>query len=156
MQLSETDIEQAFELMGALEGLAGQLACKRITEAEVAEIRALHFEMLAAHSRRDLPTYYRINHAIHDRINLAAGNAMLTTTYLQINSRIQSMRFRSNFDIRNWDEAVKEHGAMLDALEKRDGVALATLLQQHLPRKCASVIANLRATLAAHPEEQVP
>jgi DNA-binding GntR family transcriptional regulator len=156
VQLSETDIEQAFELMGALEGLAGQLACKRITDAEVAEIRALHFEMLAAHSRRDLPTYYRINHAIHDRINAAACNAMLTATYLQVNSRIQSLRFRSNFDTRNWDEAVEEHGAMLQALEKRDGATLARLLQQHLPRKCASVIANLRATGDAHPENPAP
>jgi DNA-binding GntR family transcriptional regulator len=156
VQLSETDIEQAFELMGALEGLAGQLACKRITDAEVAEIRALHFEMLAAHARRDLPTYYRINHEIHDRINAAARNAMLTATYLQINSRIQSMRFRSNFDTRNWDQAVKEHGAMLDALERRDGAALAAVLQQHLPNKCASVIDNLRATLAASSKKQAP
>jgi DNA-binding GntR family transcriptional regulator len=147
VQLSVADIQQAFELMGALEGLAGRLACERITDEEVAEIKALHYEMLAAHARRDLPGYYRLNHQIHDRINAAARNAMLTTTYLQVNARIQSMRFRSNFNQSKWDEAVKEHGAMVDALEKRDGAALSAILQQHLPNKCKAVIANLRATL---------
>lgn len=148
-QMSVADIEQTFEVMGALEGLSGQLACERITEDEIAEIRALHFEMLAAHARRDLPTYYRINHVIHDRINAAANNAVLTQTYLQINARIQSLRFRSNFNQDKWDHAVKEHGAMLAALEKRDGEALRTILQQHLINKRDIVIAEARAKLSA-------
>lgn len=153
-QMSEADIEQTFELMGALEGFAGQLACQRITDDEVAEIRALHYEMLAAHARKDLPAYYRTNHAIHDRINAAARNAVLTSTYLQVNARIQSLRFRSNFNQSKWDEAVREHAMMLDALERRDGAALRTVLEQHLPKKCQAVIANLRATLPAPLKEE--
>lgn len=147
-QMSITDIEQTFEVMGALEGLSGQLACARITDREIAEVKALHYEMLAAHARRDLPAYYKVNHAIHDRINAAAGNAVLTATYQQINARIQSLRFRSNFNQEKWDEAVREHGAMLDALEKRDGEALRALLQQHLLNKRNSVVTDLRANVS--------
>lgn len=146
-QLSVADIQQTFEVMGALEGLSGKLACERITDAEIAEIRALQYEMMAAHARRDLPAYYRCNHEIHDRINAAARNDVLTTIYLQVNARIQSLRFRPNFNQDKWDEAVREHSAMLEALERRDGAALGTILQQHLPKKCDAVIANLRATL---------
>jgi len=146
-QMSEVDIKQAFEVMGAMEGLAGELACQRVTDEEVAEIRALHYEMLAAHARKDLPAYYRINHDIHDRINKAARNDVLTSMYLQLNARIQALRFRSNLNQNKWNEAVKEHSAMLDALERRDGAALRTVLQKHLPTKCEAVIANLRATL---------
>jgi DNA-binding GntR family transcriptional regulator len=142
-QMSIEDIEQTFEVMSALEGLSGQLACQRITDDQVAEIKALHYEMLAAHARRDLTSYYRINHSIHDRINAAANNAVLTATYLQINQRIQSLRFRSNFNQEKWDFAVKEHGAMLEALERRDGEALRILLQQHLFNKRNVVIADL-------------
>lgn len=148
-QMSVADIEQTFEVMGALEGLSGKLACERITDREVAEIRALHFEMLAAHARHDLPSYYRINHVIHDRINAAANNAVLTATYLQINARIQSLRFRSNFNQEKWDIAVKEHSAMLAALEKRDGEALRAILEKHLVNKRDIVIAEVRAKLSA-------
>lgn len=142
-EMSVTDIEQTFEVMSALEGLSGQLACQRITDTEMAEIKALHYEMLAAHARKDLPAYYRVNMAIHDRINAVADNAVLRATYQQINHRILSLRFRSNFNQEKWDLAVKEHGAMIDALERRDSEALRVLLQQHLLNKRDVVIAEL-------------
>lgn len=142
-EMSVTDIEQTFEVMSALEGLSGQLACRRITDTEMAEIKALHYEMLAAHARKDLPAYYRVNMAIHDRINAVADNAVLQATYQQINHRILSLRFRSNFNQEKWDLAVKEHGAMIDALERRDGEALRVILQQHLLNKRDVVIADL-------------
>ena len=47
----------------------------------MAEIRALTFEMLACHARRDLPGYYRFNRAIHEGINRAARNALLDALY---------------------------------------------------------------------------
>jgi DNA-binding GntR family transcriptional regulator len=153
-QMSVEDVKQAFEVMGALEGLSGQLACERIKDEEIAEIRAFHYEMLAAHARRDLPAYYRINHVIHDRINAAARNTVLTAAYLQINARIQSVRFRSNFNQDKWNLAVKEHSEMLDALEKRDSETLRAVLQQHLRNKLDSVIANLHDMLSAPPTEK--
>jgi DNA-binding GntR family transcriptional regulator len=150
-ELSITDIEQTFEVLGALEGLSGQLACQRITEGEITEIRALHYEMLAAHARRDLAAYYKINHVIHDRINASAGNAVLTATYLQMNARIQNLRFRSNFNQDKWNAAMKEHSAMLDALERRDGETLHAILERHLLTKRDTVVADLRASKAPPP-----
>ncbi len=150
-ELSLTDIEHTFEVLGALEGLSGRLACQRITEEEITEIRALHYEMLAAHARRDLAAYYKINHAIHDLINAAAGNAVLTATYQQMNARIQNLRFRSNFNQDKWDAAMKEHSAMLDALERRDGQALHAILEHHLLTKRNTVVADLRASTATSP-----
>lgn len=147
-ELSADDVAQTFEVMGALEGLNGQLACERITDAEVTEIRALHYEMQAAHARRDLAAYYKINHEIHDRINAAAGNAVLTTTYQQMNARIQNLRFRSNFNQDKWDAAMKEHSAMLEALDRRDGAALRHILEHHLQTKRDTVLADLRPAKA--------
>ncbi len=138
--LSRSDVEQLFELMAALEALSGELAAARRTDGEVDEIRALHFEMLAAHARRDLPAYYALNRRIHCAINRCARNAMLTETYDSINSRIQNLRFRSNFNRDKWDAAVREHQSMLDALGARDGVALRALLDEHLRHKRDAVL----------------
>jgi DNA-binding GntR family transcriptional regulator len=151
-EMSTADIEQTFEVLGALEGLSGQLACERITEAEITEIRALHYEMLAAHARRDLAAYYKINHVIHDRINASAGNAVLTATYLQMNARIQNLRFRSNFNQDKWNAAMKEHSAMLEALDRRDGATLRAILERHLLTKRDTVVAELRRASKAIPE----
>jgi DNA-binding GntR family transcriptional regulator len=148
-QLSLADIEQTFEVMGALEGLSGQLACERITDSQIAEIKAMQYEMRAAHARRDLPAYYKINHAIHNWINVVASNAVLTETYLQINARIQTLRFRSNFNQEKWDAAIKEHDQMVIALEKRDGEMMRAILERHLLNKRNAVVADLRSKLTA-------
>jgi DNA-binding GntR family transcriptional regulator len=135
VSLSDDDIRESFEVMGALEALAGELACRHITADEVAEVKALTFEMLACHARRDLPAYYRLNRTIHDRINAAARNALLRQVYTTLNLRIQNLRFRSNFDQFKWDKAAREHAEMIDALEARDGArdsvrCCATILRE--------------------------
>jgi len=140
VQLSIADIRESFEVMAALEALAGELACRHATPAEIAEIRALTFEMLACHAREDLPAYYRINRQIHDRLNAAARNALLAHTYRTLNLRIQNHRFRSNFDRDKWGRAADEHVAMAAALEARDGERLAALLRVHLVRKGEAVL----------------
>jgi DNA-binding GntR family transcriptional regulator len=149
VSLSATDIHDMFELMGSLEALSGELACARITDDEVVQIKALTFQMLACHARRDLPAYYRLNHAIHDRINRAARNTALTRTYDTLNRRIQNLRFRSNFDDAKWARAAAEHARMVDALEARDGAALARLLRDHLRQKGEAVLDGLRDAATA-------
>ena len=144
VSLSEQDVRNTFEVMAGLEGMSGELASQRITEAQLNEIKALHFEMLAAHARRDLSTYYRINAQIHRAINTAANNDVLTTTYSQVNARLQALRFRSNQDEAKWSRAVAEHGQMIDALTQRDGAALKAVLVQHLHHKRDVVIEQLR------------
>jgi DNA-binding GntR family transcriptional regulator len=130
--------------------MSGELACARITNEEVSEIRALHFEMLACHALRDLPGYYRLNHMIHDAINQAARNDVLRQTYTTINSRLQAVRFRSNFDKDKWDAAVREHCAMVDALGLRDGKRLGEILRVHVLKKRDSVLALMTVAEAAN------
>jgi len=140
VSLSEQDIRDSFEVMSGLEALSGELACRHVTADEIAEIKALTFEMLACHARHDLPGYYRLNRAIHDRINRAAGNRLLAQVYSTLNLRIQNLRFRSNFDRDKWNKAAREHTAMVDALEARDGPRLAAILRSHLLQKCDAVL----------------
>lgn len=147
--LSREDILESFEVMGSLEALSGELACRRITDAEIAEIRALTFEMLAYHARHDMPAYYRLNHAIHDLINKAAGNRLLSQVYATLNLRIQNLRFRSNFDQDKWDKAAREHADMVEALAARDGPRLATILRAHLKQKGDTVLEGRQSYVAA-------
>ena len=145
VELDETDVLNTFEVMAGLEALSGELAAQRITDAELAEIRAMHFEMLAAYTRRDLPAYYRLNSGIHRAINVAARNPVLTATYNQVNARLQALRFRSNQDEVKWKHAMAEHDRMIDALGKRDAPAMRKLLLEHLDHKRDVVLAQLRA-----------
>jgi DNA-binding GntR family transcriptional regulator len=147
LALSEADVLNTFEVMAGLEGLSGELAAQRITNAELAEIRAMQFEMMGAYTRADLSNYYRINSMIHAAINAAAKNPVLTSTYNQVNARLQALRFRSNQNGEKWKRAVKEHEKMVEALSARDGAALRALLQQHLYNKRDAVMAQFRTAV---------
>ncbi|MCY1166369.1 GntR family transcriptional regulator [Polaromonas sp.] len=145
VELSEADVLNTFEVMAGLEAQSGELAAQRITDAELAEIKAMHYEMLAAYTRRDLPGYYRLNAAIHRAINAAAKNPVLLATYNQVNARLQALRFRSNQDEDKWRSAVKEHEQMVAALTARDPVAMRAVMASHLANKLSTVIQQLRA-----------
>lgn len=149
VELSEADVLNTFEVMAGLEAQSGELAAQRITDAELAEIKAMHYEMLAAYTRRDLPTYYRLNAAIHLAINAAAKNPVLMATYNQVNARLQALRFRSNQDEDKWRGAVKEHEQMVAALTARDPAAMRAVMASHLANKLDTVIQQLRADGAA-------
>lgn len=144
VKLSETDVLHTFELLADLEGLSGELAARRITDAEVTQIKALHYEMLAAFTRQDLPAYYRLNARIHAALNAAARNPVLTRTYAQVNARVQSLRFRTNQNEAKWRQAVKEHERMIEALQARDAAALRAILIEHLLRKRDTVLELMR------------
>ncbi|SOZ18129.1 putative Transcriptional regulator, GntR family [Cupriavidus taiwanensis] len=125
-RMSEAEVRESFELMSGLEAFSGELACERITAAELAQIKALHYAMLACRAQNDLPGYYSRNQEIHDRINEAARNGAL--------------RFRSNQQSGKWDEAVEDHEEMIQALEARDGKRLAAVLKRHLLEKRDAVL----------------
>ncbi len=145
VKLTQADVLNTFEVMAGLESQSGELAALRITDDELQEIKAMHYDMLAAYTRQDLPTYYRLNANIHSAINAAAKNPVLTTTYKQVNARLQALRFRSNQDGEKWKASVKEHGQMVSALEARDPVAMRAVLMSHLINKRDVVIEQLRA-----------
>jgi DNA-binding GntR family transcriptional regulator len=145
VKLTEADILNTFEVLAGLEAMSGEFAAERITDEELAEIRAMHFEMLAAFTRRDLSNYYRLNALIHAAINAAAKNPVLTNTYKSINARVQSLRFRTNQNEAKWKRAMQEHELMVQALEAQDGSAMRKVLVEHLVNKRNTVIDLLRA-----------
>jgi len=147
-RMSETEIRETFEVMSGLEALSGELAAARITPVELAEIKALHYAMLACHAQNDLPGYYSRNQAIHNKINEAARNSVLRQMYLSLNRRLQALRFKSNFRAEKWDRAVQEHEEMLKALESRDGARLGGILRQHLLEKRDAVLRDMAGSSA--------
>ncbi|MGY4288683.1 DNA-binding GntR family transcriptional regulator [Bradyrhizobium sp. LM2.7] len=71
-KLTDKDMRDLFEVCQGLEALAGELACERITEAEIDEIAAAHASMVQHYREGDLIQYYRGNRAIHEAIVAAA------------------------------------------------------------------------------------
>ena len=141
--ITATKVREMFVLLGALEALAGELACAHASEADIAEIRALHYQMLAHHARGELAPYFRCNQQIHLRLVECAGNTALVNTYRALNGHVRRARYMANLSRERWDHAVEEHEKILEALMRRDGALLAALLRSHLSNKMQVVLEAL-------------
>lgn len=141
--LKPEKMQEVFVVLGALEALAGDLACRNASEADIADIRALHYHMLAHHARGELAQYFRYNQQIHQRIIDCAGNATLAQAWRAMNAHVKRARYLANLSRERWDKAVKEHEEMIEALTRRDGVKLQGLLRDHLANKLVMVMEAL-------------
>ena len=60
-QLGKRDLEELFDVMAGLEGLAGRLACEAITDEEIVAIERLHYEMYGYYLHRDMHGYFQVS-----------------------------------------------------------------------------------------------
>jgi len=144
-QVTEAEVEEVFPVLGALEALSGELACKHITDAEIADVCALHAKMIESYERRDLDDYFSINQEIHRAILHAARNETLTTSCQALSLRMQRARYLANMTEGRWFDAVQEHERILEYLVARNGPKLAATLLDHMDAKRASVVNWLQA-----------
>ena len=133
--LSADELRDAFEVVAALEALAGELAARRIDAATLAEIESAHHRMAEHHRDGKLAEYFACNQIIHEAINRAAGNAQLTEMYALVSNRVRRARYMANHSPERWAAAMREHEEILDALRRRDGAACGALLRAHLEHK---------------------
>ena len=126
-----SEVGALFEVFGALEGLAGDLACTRITDRQIAEIAALQHQLVALHQRGERARYLEVNQLIHRRIVEAAGNPVLESVWESLLPRMERARAMPNLRPERWVEAVFEHAKIFAALARRDGEVLAHLIREH-------------------------
>jgi DNA-binding GntR family transcriptional regulator len=138
-RLTLQDLEDVFPVMASLEALSGELACARITDAEIASITRLHEEMVSHHHAHNLSDYFRLNQAIHEAVLEASRNPALISTHHGLAGRITRARYMANMSQERWDRAMHEHELILEALTARRKARLAKILRDHVMSKLETV-----------------
>jgi DNA-binding GntR family transcriptional regulator len=139
-KLTSKDIQDLFEICQGLEALAGELACERISNEELAAIGKMHAAMALHYQDKDLQSYYVCNRQIHEAIVDAVRNPVLSTLYESVTARIRRARYVTPMTPPRWAVALQEHEAILNALRRRDGIGLAHILRAHLRHKREEMI----------------
>ena len=124
---------QLMEARSVIEGEVVILACARSTQAQLARLRELVAGMEAEIERRGARV--DLDRQFHLTLAEMAGNSILTRLvgelfderHSPISAKISS-RFESK---RTWKEALKEHEAVLKAVEARDPIAAQAAMRAH-------------------------
>lgn len=135
MRLTVKMVKDTYDLMGALEGLSGELACQQISDTDIAMICELHEKMLEHYRRRELTDYFRVNQQIHEKILAASDNEILIEMYNNLSHRVKRVRYSKKMSDDFWRQAVDDHEEMIQALSQRDGRRLGQILRDHLCNK---------------------
>ena len=144
--VTTSEVEEVFPVLGALEALAGELACQNITDEEIAAVSTLHDQMVQSYRDRVLGAYFESNQQIHRAIQTATRNDTLIASCEALSLRMRRARYLANMSEGRWLEAVQEHEKMLEHLKARNGKALGQVLKDHINAKRISVLKWLQQT----------
>ena len=140
------EITQLLLVQSALEGLAGECACERITDDELAGIEKMHEEMLVKAERAEALDFFSLDMAFHNAIVAATRNQPLIKTHAQYNSRLWRVRFvSSRRRVKKRSITLREHTNIVEGLRLRDKEQTSDALEKHLRdaiTNIASVLGN--------------
>lgn len=143
-EVTVEEVADLFQVMAELEKLSGVLLAERVTDADIAELQALHALMLEHHDKRQRSEYFQLNQQIHNRLTELAGNSVLTDIYQSLSTKLRRARYVANIENARWDESAIEHSRIMAALAARDSRQLAEEMSGHTQRTGNTVIAALR------------
>lgn len=130
---SAEDLIQLLLVQSALEGLAGECACERITDGELDQIQVMHNEMLSISEDAEAVDFFLADMAFHEAIVASTKNQPLIKTHTQYNSRLWRARFMSSRRrVKKRSVTLTEHANIVEGLTLRDKEQTSVALELHL------------------------
>lgn len=135
------ELAQNLVVLGALEALAGELACKHATDAEIAQAAQLEERMRLADADTEPLVFFRWDMEFHQTIVRAASNEPLLVSHQTYNARLWRARFISSKTRLARDRTLGQHEDIVEALKARDGAACAKHMRRHLEVAISNIAA---------------
>ena len=128
--LDHTQLSELYVVRGELEGLAARLAARHATPEEVAVLRDL---LKADHALvGDPDAMSRANRRFHKQIHLASHNRFLVQQLDLVHRSMALLATTSIAAEGRPEDTLKEHGAIVSAIEAGDGDAAYRALRDHI------------------------
>ncbi|HET7559303.1 MAG TPA: GntR family transcriptional regulator [Limnochordia bacterium] len=130
--ISLKDIADVFEIRGALEGLAAQLAAERASDEELERLERLLHEIGVCVEQRDVDLMVDLDTRFHDVLYTASRNQRLGQILSLLREQIQRFRTRTLANPQRMKVARDEHQALVEALAARDPDLARRLAEAHI------------------------
>lgn len=130
--ISMKDIVDVFEIRGALEGLAAQLAAERATEEDVERLERLLVEIGECIERNDVEGLVQADTRFHEVLFTSSRNGRLQQMLSLLREQIQRFRTRTLSDPHRMRVALDEHRSVAEAVAQRDGDLARRLAEEHI------------------------
>ena len=142
--ISEKSLRDVLEVRKALEELAVQLACDKITKEEIEDLKKAAEDFKKILKSRDITEIAEADVRFHDIIFMATD----TQTLVQIlnNLREQMYRFRVEY-LKNEEvhpQLIAEHEKIIEHIMERDKAKASAIVSEHINNQVEGVIDIIR------------
>jgi DNA-binding GntR family transcriptional regulator len=128
-EFSQKDIENIYDLMSVLEGLAVRVITPFLTDEQLKKIEALIHKVEAAHK----PTqFFEVNNELHSFLIALSENDDLIKLADNFMFRIRCLNLQCLFSPGQMAAGVKEHRKIFEAIKERKAVKAEQLMRNHL------------------------
>jgi DNA-binding GntR family transcriptional regulator len=132
-EVSERDLADVYHLLSLLESDAAGVVAQTATDAQMAELQALHQELedAAQPEHLDRQRFFEINERFHMRLLEIANNRWRNQMVADLRKVMKLNRHNSLLKAGRIQESLAEHRAIMAALQARDAQACTRRMQAH-------------------------
>ena len=128
-EMSTTDVAQVYHLMALLESDAAGRVAAMCTDAQIADLQALHDRLEKQVRQRD--AFFDTNEQFHLRLLDLAGNRWSAQIVMDLRKVMKLNRHLSLFKQGRLAESLAEHRAVMAAIAARDAAEATRLMRAH-------------------------
>jgi GntR family transcriptional regulator, rspAB operon transcriptional repressor len=141
-------LPEAIIVRKALEETTAQLAAERATSSQILILHAILERQREADAANDRDAFHHADEAFHAGIADLAGHPGIWTLIQQVKVHVDRYRRLTLPQQGRIARAIKEHEAILDAIEAHDPARARIAMQTHLER----LLGDISATQSINPE----
>ena len=129
-EVSARDLAEVYHLLGLLESDAAAIAATSASDAQIAELQAIHDELEATVADRE--RFFAANERFHRMVIEIAGNRWRAQLVADLRKVMKLNRAGSLLKQGRLDASLKEHRQIMAALRARNGARAEQLMRAHI------------------------
>ncbi len=138
-RMTEKDLEDVLEIRDALDGLAVECACRRMTEETFDKLKDAMNAFLAAVESGDVRTIVEADESFHNVIYEAADNPKLGNIISNLKEQMYRFRYEYVKNDLDYTRLVEEHSQIMDGLKRQDVAYVKEIMHTHLDNQIEAV-----------------
>ncbi|MCM1089610.1 MAG: GntR family transcriptional regulator [Butyrivibrio sp.] len=143
-QITEKSMSDVLEVRRAMDALCVELACERITEEELAQLKEACGTFEQVVRTKDVKQIAQADVELHDIILQATGNQRLIQLVNNLSEQMYRYRFEYIKDFSQHERLVEEHRIIYESLVSRDKERACEAAKVHIDNQKKAIIRQIR------------
>lgn len=142
--ITEKDMVDVLEVRKAMERLAVELACDKITDEEIEKLKEEIALQKLAIKNNDLQEIVRLDVEFHDRLYGSTGNKRLIQMLNNLREHIYRYRIAYIKDVTQRNLLIDEHTLIIESIINRDKISAMKAIEKHIDNQELFILESLR------------